>query len=104
VKPVSAKLLALALTAIEGERFRCIHATEYIAYEGGLQSDYPNLLEAMNLNIRVMNWVRSSIHHSRTDTAKNRIETIGQFVETAKVNVGQTSMAWLTLITTFVRE
>lgn len=93
MKPISAKVLAQALSIMEGERYKCICAAEYIAYaaSGGLHHDpdYPNLLEATNLNNRITRWVQSSLHQSRTNTPETRIELIGHFVETAKVSIGQ---------------
>jgi hypothetical protein len=101
MKPMSTKLLALALTVLEGDRYQHIHATEYIACAGRSQSDYPNLLDAIKLNNGIMNWVRSSIHESRTDAQKDRVEKIGQFIEIAKVSIGHVCRIWLLLMTIF---
>lgn len=90
MKPISARLLALALTALEGERYGRIHAAEYIACAGNQSSNYPNLQQAITLNQRIASWVQSCM--VRSEKRKTWSEMSGYFVETAKVNLCQIYM------------
>jgi hypothetical protein len=76
--------LAVALAALERERYLRILAAEYIAEACKLTSYSPNLQEALALNKRITNWVMSSI--LQREDRKGRTDVKIFFVDTAKVN------------------
>jgi len=80
--------LAIALAVLEGERYKRIVASEYLACVRGLQPYCPNLSAAIGLNQLISKWVRSCILDQRLGNGRDGITARSKmkqyFVETAK--------------------
>ena len=81
--------LAVVLARIEGERYRSILPSEYVAYAREITQSCPNLSAAIDLNRRIIHWVQSSILDLTSGVGQagldRRAEIKRFFVLTAKV-------------------
>jgi hypothetical protein len=84
LEPFSPRKLAIALTILEGEKYRRIRAAECVAYFCEPHSVSNTLTEALNLNENITNWVKWYI--LRHDHHKKRASVKRLFVDIAQVN------------------
>lgn len=84
VSEISPTALAIALTVLEGGKYKAITATDCISHLLG-GDGVNNVAEARATNNKIVNWVKKSI--IRSDRMENRGDTLRFFVNTAAVRV-----------------
>jgi hypothetical protein len=78
----SSSQIAIALTILEAEKYRCILAGECVAHL--CQAPIGNVQDALDLNTRITNWVIWSI--LQPEHYKVRADVMRAFVKTAEVS------------------
>lgn len=79
----TASQLADVLATLERRTYLCIFASEYVAYARDCPTYCPNLQQAINLNGKIINWVKFSI--VKLDDLIERSTKMEFFLETAQV-------------------
>lgn len=79
---VSAQGLALALTLLEGDKYRQISPSDYLAHLCG-RPEYTNVDAATSVNRMIMLWVKQSLVHF--EEIAPRVSVMTFFINTAKV-------------------
>ena len=74
--------LALALTLLEGDKFRLISPSDYLAHLCG-RSERTNVDAAMSVNGKIKLWVQQNIVHF--DALDPRVSVMTFYINTAKV-------------------
>jgi hypothetical protein len=80
----SSSQIAIALTIMEAEKYRCILAGECVAHLCQAHPGISNVQDALDLNIRITNWVIWSI--LQPEHYKVRADVMRAFVKTAEVS------------------
>jgi len=75
--------LAIALTLLEGDKYKAIVPSDYIAHFGK-HSGSNGVKVACSVNNKIILWVQQSVLHY--DTAQSRAQRIGFFLNTAQVS------------------
>ncbi|KAJ2918084.1 hypothetical protein MD484_g2342, partial [Candolleomyces efflorescens] len=78
--------LALALTLLEGDKFRLISPSDYLAHLCG-RSERTNVDAAMSVNGKIKLWVQQNIVHF--DALDPRVSVMTFYINTAKFWLGQ---------------